>query len=107
MNMKYVKIYITRQEKLQMLLIGLIVSLLILYILSLNFALSETFRKGEMERDLKILRQDLQKNEVSLALKLSEFYANYSSFFAEAGTSRQEFVSRNQNFAEARGPNFR
>ena len=81
--------------------------LLIVYIVSLNFAVAQTFRREERERDLKVLRQDLQKSEEFFISKLSEFYGAYSAAFSQNSAERSQFVSRGQNFAGAAGPEFR
>lgn len=105
--MKYIQLYITREEKLWSLLVGCIVLLLFIYIAMLNYAVSETFRRGQIERQSKIVRQDLQKSEEVFATRLSDFYDQYSASFSQESVSKQEFVARNQNFALGREPNFR
>ena len=81
--------------------------LLMLYILSLSFALSQTFERAKLGRELKTLRQDFQRSEEFFTTKLSNFYGSYSADFDPSQTGRQEFVARTQNFANAGGADFR
>lgn len=85
----------------------IIVLLLTIYVVSLNFAVSEAFYREKFQRDLKILRQDLQKNEEFLIAKLSEFYSDYSEAFVQNNPGREEFVSRRQNLVQSFESNFR
>lgn len=81
---------------------GLIVLFLAIYIVTLNFAVSEVYRMGEIEREAKLLRQDLQLSEGDFIERLSVFYDQYSESFSQAEISKQEFVSRQDNFALSR-----
>ena len=100
--MTYIKTYISKGEKLWFWLIGLIVFFLAIYIVTLNFAVSEVYRMGEIEREVKLLRQDLQLSEGDFIERLSVFYDQYSESFNQVEISKQEFVSRQDNFALSR-----
>ena len=104
--MTYIRSYVSKREKMWFWLSGMIVLLLGVYIVTLNFAVSESFRRGEIERESKILRQDLQKSEEVFIANLSQFYDQYSGNFSQAEISKQEFVTRQENFAVG-GRNFR
>ena len=97
--MTHVKSYLSKGEKLLFWLTGLIVLLLAIYIVTLNFAVSEAFARDDIEREAKILRQDLQKSEAFFIENISIFYGQYSGSFSEADISEHEFVSRRDNFA--------
>ena len=72
--MTYIRSYVSKREKMWFWLSGMIVLLLGVYIVTLNFAVSESFRRGEIERESKILRQDLQKSEEIFIEKITKFY---------------------------------
>lgn len=97
--MKYYRIYISREEKLWFWLAGLAVLLLMFYIMALNIAVSNAFERGEMNREMVRMRQDLQNSEERLTVKLSGFYEEYSDSFTKSEISKQEFVSRQQDLA--------
>ncbi|OGF70439.1 hypothetical protein A3H65_01610 [Candidatus Giovannonibacteria bacterium RIFCSPLOWO2_02_FULL_45_14] len=97
--MKYVKIYLPKEEKLLPLITVAAVSLLLIYITMLNMAISENFRKGELDRRIRITRQDIQDREEVFIAGLSGFYDQYSASFEKKEIPKQEFVSRESNFA--------
>jgi len=105
--MKHIRANISQGEKLWSLLAGLIVLLLVIYIVTLNFAVSEAFQRGEVEKKLKILRQDFQESEEFFTQRLAGFYDQYSEAFNEGDISKQEFVSRNQSVAVSNQLNIR
>ncbi|MBI2024065.1 hypothetical protein HYT00_01620 [Candidatus Giovannonibacteria bacterium] len=105
--MKYYRIYISREEKLWFWLVGGAVLLLMFYIMALNIAVSNAFERGEMSRDMAVLRQDLQDSEEQLTSKLTVFYDEYSGLFSKSEVSKQEFVTRQQNLALSSVENFR
>lgn len=81
--------------------------MLALYIVMLNFSVSEAFRRGEIERDAKVLRQDLQKSEEFFIVRLSDFYDRYPGTFSQTEISKQEFVARERDLAVSGRTNFR
>lgn len=105
--MKYARLYLPKEEKLLPLIIITLVFLLAVYITTLNMAVSENFRKGELDRQARSARQDIQDREELFIEGLSVFYDNYSASFGKKEISKQEFVSRESNFALSRSGNLR
>lgn len=97
--MKYIRIYLPKEEKLLPLILITMVFLLGAYIMTLNMAVSENFHKGEIDRQVRSLRQDVQDREEILISALSIFYDQYTASFGKGEISKQEFVSRESNFA--------
>jgi phage regulator Rha-like protein len=98
------KIYILRESKLTFLLIFAIFLSLVIYISSIHIAISEGFEREKIQKDLKLLRQDIQNREELFMLKFSQFYDEYNSFFGLAETAGTHFVTRNQNVAQLQRP---
>jgi hypothetical protein len=83
------------------LLIVLIILSSVLYIASLNLAISEGFHQERLRKDIRILGQEVQEQEEFFILTLRSFYeANASSFVAtESSDGRLHFVNRRENVA--------
>ncbi|OGF52446.1 hypothetical protein A3I27_03280 [Candidatus Giovannonibacteria bacterium RIFCSPLOWO2_02_FULL_43_11b] len=97
--MKYIRIYLPKEEKLLPLIIITLVFLLGVYIMTLNTAVSDNFHRGEIDREARSLRQDIQDQEEVFITSLSGFYDQYSASFEKKEIPKQEFVSRESNFA--------
>jgi len=97
--MRYIRIQISKEEKLLPLITVAVVSLLIIYITMLNMTISENFREGEFDRQIRITRQDIQDRKEVFMASLSDFYDQYSASFEKKEIQKQEFVSRESNFA--------
>ncbi|MDP3785035.1 MAG: hypothetical protein Q8R12_03080 [bacterium] len=91
----------TYETRLGLIFLGVILASLVIYIYGLNLAVWEGFQKDRLEKNLKVLRQDLQSRQEFFTSQLSQFYENEASAFVGAEVSKAQFVSRRSNVARA------
>ncbi|MBI4059690.1 hypothetical protein HY406_01350 [Candidatus Giovannonibacteria bacterium] len=91
-----------RQDRLGFILLVLIAMSLVVYIYGLNVAIGEGFQRERLEKELKVLRQDLQARQEFFISKLGQFYEDEAASFAEAEVGKAQFVQRRANVAQAR-----
>src|SRR3989338_4456869 len=97
--MRYIRIQISKEEKLLPLITVAVVSLLIIYITMLNIKILKISGRGVFTSKIVIARQDIQDRKEVFMASLSDFYDQYSASFEKKEIQKQEFVSRESNFA--------
>ena len=98
------KVNSIQQEKLGFFLLGTIFFSLVIYISTLNVAISSTYQKGVAGRDLKSIRQNIAARQEFFMAALSDFYEKHADSFSAADSSKELFVSRDSSVALRPGP---
>lgn len=83
------------------LLVFFIVANLLVYIFSLNMAVWDGFRREKVQKNLRLLREDLQSREEFFVSSLTGFYEAHSGSLASPQSSEPRFVRRGENVAQA------
>lgn len=91
------------QERLGAIFLILILASLAVYIATLNFAISENFRKESIEKKMRLVKQEVNEKEELLISALNEYYNERSSALTKAEEGEIKFVYRNGEVAKAEG----
>lgn len=91
-------------KQLSLFLLMIMLTGLAVYISALNLAVWEGFGKSRLEKNSKVLRQEIQAREEFFILSLNSFYEkNAAGFAASSGKNSAQFVSRRARVARAGG----
>ena len=90
-------------KRLGLFFLMIILAGLAVYISALNLAVWEGFGKRRLEKNSKILRQEIQAREESFISSLNSFYETNAAGFASSNKNPAQFVSRRANVARAGG----
>lgn len=91
------------RDKVGFFLFGIIFLSLVLYISMLNMAVSSAYRSHLGEKNLRLIRQDIEVKEEAFISKLSGFYETHASSFETSASKKAVFVSRDSNVAFVAG----